>query len=513
MAEYIARQQMSVFFSFYDTWTQIQLISEPGMDWHLYLMDKDILEWSFWLNPMLYSIAIIFINFILGRICIILPIFYHIFMLYTSYNDGLNAGFAHALILALTTWNFCRKHSERRSDALMDRYSAVFTPNKGPILNWNLFMSLFILIGLSAVIALSPPNISSIMSSSLALAFILISSTFIPGVGGNSTAGVASLVIIALISLLSLPNLLTTVTNFLEASTKPQPSAPASISYSNMFYDWMTHRNPNDSLSFGIGLHSIPDVSRYMLGFVFTWVMFFDEFLGPGNLISGAADGLQTKAHKERMKHTAGFYNSPWVWTVVGNAAYQWVSSGIVGLCIASTAIIPGYLVHKYFASLVWNSRGQASTLTALRDNMLITFGSGIEGMRRFLANLTNVLAIMALSSRLSLNIIVFLFILQWLFSKNEKWLIIFQSALTYNLGTLVLGLANRSPLTQSIQETTINAYSPTMGSNASSNPDPQPTQHVHYTIPQMPAQPSVVSPPPPEPPNTFWERFSPFKS
>ncbi|UTH76865.1 VP3 [Inopus flavus jingmenvirus 1] len=465
-----------------------------------------VIDASLWLTPLTYVLITLTLNYVLSKGGVFLPIIFHLLMLYLSYDmqKGLCAGYLHVLLLGMTFWNWCYKSRTAKVSTYTQWYNAVSTPSVSKV-NVNLMISLSTIIALFAVVSLSSPDVAARLSSCIPIVIVIIAGTQIPGVSGNSTAGIVGIIVLIMFGILSLPQFTNLLFTYLESKLAPSTHQASTVHVGHVLHDWLISPSVTDVLQLGINLNNFPDLLRYLLGYTFTWYLVFDELLGPAEMISGAADGSQRKTACEKTSFTAGFYNSSWIFTGFGNVVFLMVTSGVSGLAMCITAVAPGYYMYRYFGRLVWNGRGQAASLTSLRDGFMFTFGTGVTGARKLMVGLITSICIVLLSQRHGVQVTVALIVLQALVAKSERYSVMLMGILSYNAGMLMNSFMTPSPLSGTIEATSINAYSPTVGGNASEVCEPvkeHPPVQVVFAPP--PVQPPVTIPPEAPPSGLF---------
>lgn len=147
---------------------------------------------------------------------------------------------------------------------------------------------------------------------------ILIISRNIPGVGGNSNLGLITLVFIAVLALMMLPDIYAKVLRITVRTLEPVKMAEESIGVAAPIGGFMGGlRNPFEPL-FGLAATSFLDAVRAGCGNFITGWMICDDWLGAGYALSTATT-IRMKKEDSKLSGSAGLYGGLTVFWVLGD--------------------------------------------------------------------------------------------------------------------------------------------------------------------------------------------------
>nr|QPZ88375.1 hypothetical protein [Wuhan aphid virus 1] len=272
----------------------------------------------------------------------------------------------------------------------------------------------------------------------------------IPGAGGNSTAGIMTMVVIGLLALMVVPEVFDTMLSILIRRINPpqrpvhmHPCAGPQAVLQNARMPW--------DFYLGIRDDSFTDLIRVALGyFVMAW-MIFDDWKGPG-VATAAFVEIRKKGIATLAQASGGLYTANW-WILltmdialsVYTASVQRLLTCVISICIA-------YVMWSTFGAQVWVGRGQGANVTDGRRGYGMIFGQGPIGYRIFVARIALALAVLCVLFGSRSNLMVTTAILGLIGMMNERFMTITFSLLTLNWAYLVEAWRSPHPLTQQLR-------------------------------------------------------------
>jgi hypothetical protein len=298
------------------------------------------------------------------------------------------------------------------------------------------------------------------------MANILIISRNIPGVGGNSNLGLITLVFIALIALMMLPDIYAKVLRITVRTLEPVKMAEESIGVSAPIGGLIGgFSNPFEPI-FGLASTSFLDAFRAGCGNFVTGWMICDDWLGAGYALSTATT-IRMKTKDEKLSGTAGLYGGLTVFWVLGDLFLSFRSGAVLRVIITIISIVLSAIAWFQFGSRVWGGRGQGVMLTEARPNFGFVFGNGPIGMRIAVLRLCTFVATMCFMTKTSGNLALGAFLMMLITSTSERAMTILLGGLTMQLTLVIQGFTRVKPVTESLSNATVDAYS-SLGENSS---------------------------------------------
>lgn len=303
------------------------------------------------------------------------------------------------------------------------------------------------------------------------LANILIISRNIPGVGGNSNLGLITLVFIAAISLMMLPDIYAKVLRITVRTLEPVKMAEESIGVSAPLGGFLGGlQNPFEPL-FGLASTSFVDALRAGCGNFITGWLIFDDWLGAGYALSTATT-IRMKKEDGKLAGSAGLYGGLTVFWVLGDLFLSYRAGAVLRFIITIISLFLSGTAWFSFGSKVWGGRGQGVMLTEARANFGFVFGSGPTGMRIAVLRLCTFVATVCFMTKTNGNLALGAGLMLLATCVSERAMTILLGGLTMQPSLIIQGVTRVKPVTESLSNATVDAYS-SLGENSSSRTEP----------------------------------------
>lgn len=253
-----------------------------------------------------------------------------VIILYAGLYYASDGKYIYAVLAVIWIINKVRRIMTMKTDAAY--YDEIHYPKTGRQYSqssWlcEIYTPLAVLLGSAYFIF--GTEMGHVLASFWILIVIVVLTRAVPGAGGNSTMGLVTLAFIALLGLITIPDvyrqLLLITRTTLEPRTDTITEPAAQFLYGiNYDLDWM---------SFGYNKNSFTDLMRKALGYVpMMWVM-LDDLVGPGLAISEAS-GVSQKGKDVREQGWAAIYNGYWWIAVLLQFFLAWMTSDVYGLMV-----------------------------------------------------------------------------------------------------------------------------------------------------------------------------------
>lgn len=490
----------------YDRWTRTQLVSELGTAMFEYIERLGYLDYHYVIFPAMYVLIVTLLSFILHRIHFTLPLFIHILIIvYTSYDhDGwqLKDGYYHVIMIAIIFWRWCIKtgavQKEYKDPDLYQLYHGLSKPIGSYVPQAKIsgvHISIIILIMfLGLIVTGNYYGIDHNFMSIMPFIIILLASEHIPGVGGNSTTGIVAIIAFLIIGLLAIPDILQLLIKVLTAHFTPPISAPAQVNVPAQFMKFVNFERNHEVPNISITGASLCDMMRAIIGIAMIAYMACDDFMGPSHLIKGASVAKNKDKPVENPTILAGFFDSGWIITSIVNIAWCLVTGEPLSVLLLAIGAGFGWFTHHTVGSKTWSARGQALTLTNLRDGMTTTFGTGASGFRRLVFMSAALIAVLLMIPKIGTATCFVFIILTIMAQGDERVLTGWLGLITYNPGLVLTAFLNRQPITGTIESNSINAYSPTIGGNTGPGRNTPPDLNVESAQEILTVPPSILN-------------------
>lgn len=300
---------------------------------------------------------------------------------------------------------------------------------------------------------------------------ILIISRNIPGVGGNSNLGLVTLVFVAAIALMMLPDVYAKLLKITVKTLEPVRMAEQSIGVEAPLGDLFSGLMSAFEPLFGLSSRSFIDAFRSGCGnFVTGWIM-FDDWLGAGYALSTATT-IRMKAKDEKLTGTAGLYGGITVFWLLGDLFLSYRAGAVLRVFITLISVVFSAVAWIGIGAKVWAGRGQGVMLTEARANFGFVFGNGPIGMRKAVLRLSVFMATMCFMMKADGNIAIGAFLMMLITQTSERAMTMLLGVLTMQVSLLIQGATRAKPITESLSEATMDAYS-NLGENSSSKEQP----------------------------------------
>lgn len=302
------------------------------------------------------------------------------------------------------------------------------------------------------------------------LFLIMMLSQSIPGAGGNSTSGVLSLIVIAVLSLVVCPPVFSQLLVLLKDMNAPPAvlSPPNVVSGAVHASAAMLDSRVDFSSILFLDPNSFLDMARLLLGNVVIWWVLIDDWLGPGKSLD-AITALKTKGDMKvkGMASLAG--GSNWV-TLIANTVFSIYTGRVLGAMIILTAGVVTYGCWKAIGEPTWIGRGQGACVIEGRPGLSMAFGDGPIELRVFVCRFCLLVAITLFCFRHFNNVGFGILLLTVACFFVEKWMAWALALVSGNWSLAAMAFLS-NPFTGSLLHGMRDAYQPVLGANANAIP------------------------------------------
>lgn len=470
------------------------------MEW---LDSHSLLDYHHVIIPTAYVLINVFACFILHRIHFALPLIMHLsIVIVTSYDEegwSFKDGYLHVALASMIFWNWCRKTNEIDALKLKDPdlamyYAAIAAPSKkseAKITSLHISILLLIILGVLLTVS-SSYGVDRNLVAILPVVVLMLACTHIPGVGGHSTTAIAATVFLGLIALLTVPQLLDLLIQVLTSHFAPPASDLRGVNIPGQVMKVMSY--PSESpITAAVSGTDLFSVFRGTIGSALLMYIALDDFWGPSYLIRGALESRAKDKTAVPMKGLAGFFSSPWIINLVVSTSWTFLAQDPLMFAMMAIGSAIGFFYHKYVASQTWIARGQSLTLTGLRDGMSAAFGTGASGFRKLTFFAAGIVAVFLWINTIGGKGVVAAMITLAALRADEKTTTIFTGVVTCNIGLIITGILSKYPLTGTIEQNSVNAYSPVAGGNSNTGANDDSDSDTDPQNSFIPVPPSVI--------------------
>lgn len=418
----------------------------------------------------LYMGMYVGIAFVLGNICgFFVPLFYG----FTVYLDQDHAMLAKCLGVIWVVTKFIKAFCTKKEKETT--YEAMFyKPQKAT--DWyaigrgmGFYVDLSIIIGLTYLVY--GTGYGQMFHGVWVIVNIMIFSRNIPGVGGNSNLGLITLVFISGLVIILLPDIYSKLLKITVKTLEPVRMAEESIGVAAPIGGILgDFKNPFEPL-FSLSSHSFVDALRSCTGnFISGWLI-FDDWLGAGYALSTATT-IRMRTGDAKLSGTAGLYSGLTVFWVLGDLFLSVRSGAVLRVILTLISIVSAACAWFTFGVKVWSGRGQGVMLTEARANFGFIFGNGPTGMRIAILRLCCFTGSVCFMCRTNANIAIGIFLMTITSFISERAMTIILGLLSMQPSLIMQGLTRVKPITESLQNATVDAYS-SLGENSGSRTEP----------------------------------------
>lgn len=300
---------------------------------------------------------------------------------------------------------------------------------------------------------------------------IMVMSRRIPGVGGNSNLGLITLLCLALMCLALLPEVYAVLLRTTIRTLEPKKMAAEGIGMAAPMghlagsFGW-----PADYI-FGLSATSFLDVTRASCGNFLTGWVIFDDWFGAGHALATATI-IKMKGKEVSVPGTAGLYGGLGAFWVAGDLFLSATSGAVLRVMVTVVSLAMSFWFWNWIGSKVWSGRGQGVMMTEARANFGFVFGNGPIGLRIAVLRCCLFVATLCYALKSSGNIATGLILMMTISMGSERAMTLMLGCVTMHLSLLLQGIGKTKPITESLRESTVDAYSHFEG-NASTRDDP----------------------------------------
>lgn len=394
----------------------------------------------------------VFVAWVLGRICTLLPpVMYLLNIIYYPENRVV----AMALMLMWLVVKISRYFASRNEDP-WEEFRRPTAEVRTRIVHWEAFASLAILCGLTFMMTKFEYGRS--FQSVWVLAVVIVCSTVIPGVGGNSAANIITLLFVTVLGIMTIPDIYATTLNaFVKVMEPPEIRVAARDSFISTLFKY---RWPQSWPGLGMTQDNLWDVARRI--FVYTpplWAA-MDSWMGPGTALDVATE-VSSKKDEKITKASAGVYSEPMMFIMAMELIWAWAAGDMYGLMVVVVTILINKKIWAWRGVSEWAGRGKGVKMVAVRAGFDHVFGEGPSGFRMAILAASTIAAwTMVIASTGQLWLSVGYFVIG-AYLRNERGLAIIISFIGMSLPLLAFSIFTLKPMTGTIRKAGVDAYTP----------------------------------------------------
>lgn len=300
---------------------------------------------------------------------------------------------------------------------------------------------------------------------------IMILSRRIPGVGGNSNLGLITLMCLVVIVVALLPEVYGVLLRTTVKTLEPKRMAEEGIGMAAPLGHLAgSFSRPMDYI-FGLSTTSFLDVVRASCGNFLTGWLIFDDWFGAGHALTTATI-IKMKGKEVTVPGSAGLYGGLGAFWIAGDVFLSATSGAVLRVIVTVMSIAFSFWMWNWTGSKVWCGRGKGVMLTEARANFGFVFGNGPVGMRIAVLRACLFVATMCYALKSDGNIATGLILMMTITMGSERAMTIMLGCITMHLSLFFQGIGKTKPITESLRESTVDAYSHFDG-NASAGTEP----------------------------------------
>nr|AKL90429.1 VP1-3 [Guaico Culex virus] len=441
-----------------------------------------------------YIVAISIVIYVLHSAFFLLPWFFLSGLIYCGVEGmELAHGYGAVILLLITIFRSFKKGKDIPYDDrnLYNFYHAQ-QHTRASTFHGSINLNVLLLLSFAILYAFSGPSIRDAITPLLPIIFIIICSTTIPGVGGNSTVGVTYLIIIIVVSYIAAPDsFMMFVKNLRDLFAPEHPPAYGSDLYTTA--NKILTDDVTSKIHLGINYGSLASLTRFFIGRLVSSMLVVDDILGPGLQISVASNANRRNPSPKENRGLAPLLSGTWMIPVVVQMLIDVWMGDYISFLLSVLSFFIAYFLHKYTLGQLWKARGEWLTLTNLRSDTQANPGSGPAEGRLFFLRVATTFVGAIIGYSYGINYAILLTIVSVITSQSERLTLALFSIFTWNCVGMWYAYRDTSPITGSVTRTSVAAFTPGLGENSNlgqSMPAPP------YVPPPHP--PSAANPPPP---------------
>lgn len=411
----------------------------------------------------IYMVGLFVAMWIVGKIChFLVPVGLVALKLYSPYQGLL-------IVPVLALWVFYRLMymftKEKKPKDAMDIYADIFRPipqaERDGFRLRGAHMDLIWFAGLMWFVTSKYASDGLVMVAPIMVFYFL--TRLMPGVGGNSTSGILTMVLLLIVSITFLPqSLKATIATFQDitrvAAQETMMAGGKEVNPATIALTWWGALEWV-GLQLGLGLNgsSVLDVMRMLVGELPLLWLIIDDWIGPGKAIQQTSV-IRAKNKAEFLSGMAGIYAScNWAWALV-YVVVCIVTGSTLRLLSFLFMVCLTYHLWKLWGEPDWQSRGQAATMTDGRTGFLYVFGDGPGGKRQLILYICLTMSSVLLVLRRFNNMTCLYSMIALLTLRKERYAMTMLGILTLNVGLIGQAWQHKKPMTHSLEESAVDA-------------------------------------------------------
>lgn len=413
---------------------------------------------------VVYAVFVTFILWMLGRVCRLLPPTVGAIVYLSSDNQ------AYILAVLIIGWLVTRiivlaSGTRTLPQSLIVPAREVIHEKRGHLVfGWlePMILNMFIVMGIAWAIGAYQQTLGGIVCVTIFIVLIQV----VPGAGGNSTTGSVMTILLVLVSVLACPPVFSVALDFIQDKTKTslgsQTLSPAPIP--NLIAQTLAVKGDPLSVIF-LDPSSYLDILRVLIGSVTLTYMILDDFKGPGALLNTVTSA---NTRRDINVNGAASIDRSFLWIVLASQLFiDAMCYCTLLLFIRIVGIGLAWLIWEALGRRIWVGRGLAANFTLGRAGCGVVLGDGPRGRRQLIVALAIFISGLAFLSNHMSEVGWGVMVIVILCSTTERLRAIALGILCMNLGMIGLGLYSKKPFTASMDDSTKDAHTPSVGENS----------------------------------------------
>lgn len=431
-----------------------------------FAVDVDMnLDYMCFLIAVVYTISYTLLMLMLSKICVLLPFVVAAYIYCMSPTGSVLMACHFSFWAVSRIYVFCLGKKKSVNEALRTPWSEVAAEKRGHLI-WGWLDPMIINLLLVAIVALVSHQYAVTLGGVTAILTFVIMAKAIPGVGGNSTVGGLTMVFLMLISLIASPPIFSMVLDYLQDKTRYVGPA-ISISPIGTAHTVVTSMGTPGSIYnlWSPDPTNYGDIGRVMIGNMVMAFMILDDARGPGELLNMVTSIV---SRRESLILGSASIDSGFLWIVyIIQIFFELASRNVLSVALKVISFGLAWLIWEKWGGPIWSGRGQAAAFTNGRSGVGVSMGDGPLGRRMIVSTIglciSSVLFLITNFTDIGWGVTMIVGICSF----SERFKAIALGVMTNNLGMLASGCFSKRPFTGTLQDTTRDAYTPGVGTNA----------------------------------------------
>lgn len=464
-----------------------------------YCLHYGVLQHIVLIFMILYFLGLFFIVFILSRIWwLLVPLFYLLLSIHSAPDHGW-AILALFFLYLLNKWRKRYNYQPIQSPVVPFSMYTNSNYSKPSLWTGQVNVSALLVVLLALGVLLAPPDVSSKLSMVIPLAVVLFGATAIPGVAGNSTMGLLSMVLLFVFGMFLVPEFSRFVGGLsgYMAERSHQLFSDKASGYDPVG-DTIGVLRPKAGTgwSFHPDSSSLPNFLRFVFSHSWMYFMLLDDLLGPTHYIKGA---LATSGRREAekvlsLKLWSGIFSTRYLimvaWEILLFIFYPcWVR-----MCVIFFSMNVAY--GEYLLSQrVWRGKGAFCSVSTTNSAVMMDAGEGPMGFRKCLVLLHILASGICLWLEHPVPFVVVCVLVSLTSFVSQRVSIIVLGLYAMSPGMFLSGIFGDRPLTGQVEKAQVPSTECSVGLHSGVPPEPQPRPRKQpvdkgFAEPELPPPP-----------------------